>query len=155
MECCIVSLTFDPKKEVVTVYDTHDMVERDGYVPNDKKIDTFIQTGMVLSSMHMGGDEYELQGAESDFEADTPEFREELTKDAESYDNPPLEQYMDKITAEETLATAELALKGRENQKKGGKRVSSETDTKEIVKAIKDGFSSLKTSADSADSPKE
>ena len=73
-------------EESVHVYDTHDMVEREGYVPADKKIDTFIQTGMLLQNMQIGGPDYEIQGEESDFEADSLEFRDELTKDAENFD---------------------------------------------------------------------
>lgn len=91
-------------------YDTHDMVERDGFVSNERKIESFIETGMVLTEYHANASEYDIPEEESEYEQDTPEYLEELTKQAENYKETPLLQHLDKITAEEVLAEADLAL---------------------------------------------
>lgn len=116
-----------------------DEVERGGYVSPDKKIETFLQTGQLLQNYHAGGDDYEMQGDESDFEADTEEYRDELTNDAETYDEEPLPQFMDKLTAVETLDEADKRLENATKQKRRDKTRESENDAS---KAFLDGLES-------------
>lgn len=138
-------------EEAVHTYDTHDKVEREGYVSNEKKIDTFIQTGLVLQNMSItGGPEYEIQGGESDFEPDSPEYLEELTKDAENYNEKPLEQYMDKITAEEILSDADKTIETEKRTKKNKKKEVSFEDS--IVSAITKGFDRIDKQPNKAES---
>lgn len=140
-------------EEAVHTYDIHDTVEREGYVPNDKKIDTFIETGMLMSNMRLGGEEYEIQGEESEFEADSPEFRDELTADAENFSERPLEQYMDKITANEILHDADLKQEYAEKAPKKKKEPKIEDS---VVKAITDGFNKIeKMKIQGKDEPNE
>lgn len=129
--------------ESVHEYDTHDKVEREGYVPNDKKIDSFINTGMLMQNMRIGGEDYEIQGGESDFEADSIEFRNELTQDAENFAEQPLSQFLDKITAEEILADSENALKEREKTSKEKKLSRKKSDAEKIISSLDKGFGKL------------
>ena len=141
-------------EENVVLHDFHDKVERDGYVPNDKKIEIFLASGLVTQNMSRGGSEYEIQGGESDFEPDSPEFLEELTKDAENYNERPLEQYMDKITAEEVLSDAELTIETEKRTKKNKKKEVSFEDS--IVSAITKGFDRIEKKPNKAESePKD
>ena len=85
-----------------------DRVERGGYVPNEVRIQKFIDSGLVLFGQSaQGTGEYEIPGGESDYEADSDEYRDELEDEAENYNEAPLMQYIDKITAEEVLDNAE------------------------------------------------
>lgn len=86
-----------------------DNVERAGYVSPDKKIQTFIESGQLLQNYRTGGDEYELQGEETELDPDSPDYAEELTSDAEKLGEP-LPQFLDKISAMETLDNAEKSL---------------------------------------------
>lgn len=148
----IISPTF-VEDEKVNVYSKIDRVERAGFVPNDKKIEQFIQSGVVGFDRH-GGGEYEIQESESDFEEDSPEFLEELTKQAEDFDNPPLAQHMDKLTAEEILSDAEKTMESRKREPKKSKNGDTFEDS--VVKAITKGFDVLKTEKNKAESePKD
>lgn len=95
-------------------YSKVDHVERGGYIPNDKKIEEFISSGLALVQMRRGAGEYEIPEEESDFEEDSPEYLEELERQAEEYKEPPLMQHIDKMTAEEVLESADKALKQAE-----------------------------------------
>lgn len=81
-----------------------DKVERSGFVPPEKKIESFVNSGTLLQNYRAGGDSFELEGGESEFEEDSPEYREELTNDAENFDSPVLPQYMDVLSASEKMA---------------------------------------------------
>lgn len=114
-----------------------DNVERGGYVSPDKKIETYIQTGMLLQNMHPSGDSYELQGTETDLEADSEEYRDELTADAESFDEQPLPQFVDKLSASEILSEADRALENA-SKAKGDDKSSKNADdaSKRVSEAI-------------------
>lgn len=149
----IVSPTF-VEDEKVNVYSKIDRVERGGFVPNDKKIEQFIQSGVVGFDRH-GSGEYEIQESESDFEEDSPEFLEELTKQAEDFDEPPLAQHMDKLTAEEILSDSEKIIESRKEEAKKPKKNASDFEDS-VVKAITKGFDVLKTEKNKAESePKD
>lgn len=141
-------------EEAVHTYDKHDKVEREGYIPNEKKIDIFLQSGMVTQNMHNGGDEYEIQGTESDFEPDSAEYLQELTTDAENYNEQPLEQFMDKITAEEILSDADKSIEIEKRTSKKKKKDVSFEDS--IVSAITKGFDRIEKKPNKAESePKD
>lgn len=114
-----------------------DRVERGGYVPNDKKIESFIESGTVLMNQRRGQGEYEIGESESDFEEDSPEYLEELEKEAIDYmeKNPPLNQFLDKVSANEILDEAD---KKMSDSDKASKR---ETKTRKEAKAESDAFS--------------
>ena len=59
--------------------DTTDKVERSGYVSPEKKIKAYLESGTVLQSIRTGGEQYEIQGEETELDEDSPEFVEELT----------------------------------------------------------------------------
>lgn len=134
--------------------DTHDRVERDGYRPNSEKVADFIATGNMANLSRVSDSDAELPAEESDFEADSEEFREELTKDAENFDEVPLLQHFDKIDACEILDEAEKTVEEREKLSKKPK-VSRKTDKEEIVEAIKEGFGSLKNNPERTDAPQD
>lgn len=125
--------------EVVATYSKIDSVERSGYVPNDKKVESFMQTGSI-SSLSSGG-EYEIDEEESDFEADSPEYLEELEKDATKFieNNEPLSQFMDKITAVEILNDADKKIES-EKRTRASKKQASASKEDSIIKAITEGF---------------
>lgn len=122
--------------------DKHDRVERDGYRPNSDKIADFIATGNILNLSRASDAEAELPAEESDFEPDSEEYREELTRDAEEFDEVPLLQHFDKIDACEILDEADKKVEEREKLRKKTK-VSRKTEKDEIVEAIKEGFDKL------------
>lgn len=144
MKCTVVSNTYDPKEDVKRVYSNIDTVERGGYIPNDKKIESFINSGLVLTEMRRGAGEYDIAESESDFEEDSPEYLEELTRQAEDYKEKPLAQFMDKITAVECLATAENQIHQSERNKAKPKR-AEKSEGDRIVEAIKDLKETVKT----------
>lgn len=121
------------------VYESIDKVEREGYIPNDKKIDSFVERGLVLTEMRDGVGEYELPSSESEFDEDSDEYLAELTKDAENYEEKPLLQHIDKLTAEEVLADAEKELSARKSRKK---KTNDETSERKAF------LSDLKTSVE-------
>lgn len=135
-----VTAEIDVIKEVG--HDTHDKVERDGYRPNSEKIADFISTGNILNLSRASDADAELPAEESDFEPDSEEFREELTKDAENFDEVPLLQHFDKIDACEILDEVDKKVEEREKLSKKPK-VSRKSDKEEIVEAIKEGFDKL------------
>lgn len=130
---------FKPKND----YSKIDNVERAGYVANYEKIDTFINTGMLLMDYHANSSEYDIPESESDFEQDTPEYLEELTKQAEDFDSPPLMQHFDKITAEEVLDNADKVMKMSEKVDSKKTKKSEKSDAMAIKEAIKEGFSEI------------
>lgn len=141
-------------EEAVHGYNPHDKVEREGYVPNDKKVQTFIETGLLMQNMRLGGEEYEIQGEESDFEADSLEFRDELTRDAENFNQQPLNQFMDKITAEEILSDADKTIEIKKRTSKNKKKDVSFEDS--VVSAITKGFDRIEKKSNKAEGePKE
>lgn len=79
--------------------DDTDVVERSGYVSPDKKIQSFIESGTLLQGIRTSGEEYDVQGGETDAESDSPEYVEELTQDAENYDGECMPQFIDKLSA--------------------------------------------------------
>lgn len=81
--------------------DDTDVVERSGYVSPDRKIKTYIDSGILLQAIRTSGDEYDVQGGETEAEADSPEYRDELTEDAEKYDGEVMPQFIDKLSANE------------------------------------------------------
>lgn len=107
-----------------------DSVERFGFVPNEEKISTFIESGMVLMNQRQGVGEYEIQGGESDFEPDSVEYRDELTREAEEFDQQPLLQSIDKIEAEEILDNAEKRIVAKKRARE--KRVRDKSNEIEI-----------------------
>lgn len=122
--------------------DTHDKVERSGYRPNCEKVEEFLKTGNMLNLSRASDSEAELPAEESDFEPDSEEYREELTRDAEEFDEVPLLQHFDKIDACEILDEADKQVEEREKLSKKPK-VSRKTEKDEIVEAIKEGFDKL------------
>lgn len=133
---------------------TLDKVERSGYRPNCEKIADFLATGNIQNLSRASDTDAELPSEESEFEPDSEEYREELTKDAEEFDAPPLLQHFDKIDACEILNEADKAIEEREKLSKKPK-VSRKTDKEEIVEAIKEGFGSLKNNPERADAPQD
>lgn len=113
--------------------DNHDSVERAGYVSPDKKIEAFLETGQLLQNYRAGGEDYEIQGEETDLEADSPEYVEELTKEAENFDNEVMPQFMDKLTANEILADADKSL---ENASKARKSVKTQPSANEASERL-------------------
>lgn len=81
-----------------------DEVERAGYVSPDKKIQSFIESGQLLQDYRGNSEEFDIEGSESDFESDSPEYADELTHDAENYSGEIMPQFIDKITANEIVA---------------------------------------------------
>lgn len=128
-----------------------DRVERGGYVPNEVRIQKFIDSGMVLFGANgQGAGEYEILGSESDFEADSEEYRDELEAEAENYKEAPLMQYMDKITAEEVLDNAEKALRASEEAKKDTKHDRATEQANETAsRAVKEVLESEKKEEES------
>lgn len=94
-----------------------DEVERSGFVSPDKKIQEYIRSGMVLQSIRTGGEEFDVQGGETDAEPNSPEFYDELTADAENYDGSPMPQFIDKISALETVDNAEKTFTANEAER--------------------------------------
>lgn len=107
-----------------------DSVERSGFVPNEEKISTFIESGMILMNQRQGIGEYEIQGGESDFDPDSVEYRDELTREAEEFDQQPLLQSIDKIEAEEILDNAEKQIVAKKRARE--KRVRDKSNEIEI-----------------------
>lgn len=122
--------------------DKHDKVERDGYRPPSEKVDDFIKTGNILALSRYTDGDAELPSEESEFEPDSEEYREELTKDAEEFDEAPLAQYVDKISAQEILDEADKKIEASEKLSKKRKKVSQSPEAK-IVDAIQKGFNQL------------
>lgn len=79
--------------------DDTDVVERSGYVSPEKKIKSYIETGVILQGIRTSGEEYDVQGGETDAEQDSQEYVDELTEDAEKYDGECMPQFIDKISA--------------------------------------------------------
>lgn len=134
-------------------HSTIDKVERGGYRPNSEKIDDFISTGNIVSLSRSQDSEAELPSEESEFEPDSEEYRDELTKDAENFDEEPLPQFMDKLTAEEILDNSDKLLKEREklaSEKKLARKDKKKSDADKIVEAIERGF---KNQAEHAGNP--
>lgn len=100
-------VTKDEKVRLDIVKDATDVVERSGYVSPDKKIQSFIESGSLLQNIRTSGEEYDVQGGETDNEADSQEYVEELTKDAENYDGEVLPQFISTIEAVEKLDNIE------------------------------------------------
>lgn len=118
---------------------TYDNVERSGYIPNEKKIESFISSGLVLTEMRRGAGQYEIEESQSDYDSDTPEYLDELTKQAEAFDEKPLSQHLDKITCEEILDEADKALQSAMKSSKRNKKASD--DKEATAKAIADRVS--------------
>lgn len=89
------------------VKDDTDIVERSGYVSPDKKIQAFIESGQLLQNYRTNGEEYDVQGGETDNEPDSAEYVEELTADAENYDGICMPQFVDTLTALEKVDNIE------------------------------------------------
>lgn len=145
------------EKEKPKEYSSIDRVERGGYIPNDKKIETFIESGLSLVQMHRGTGEYEINEEESDFDEDSPEFLDELQKQAEEFTLPPLMQFVDKISAEEVLDSADKALREAEIELSEKKHKRSEKDaTKSLVEALERNSNALErhVNAKAEDEPK-
>lgn len=114
-----------------------DNVERAGYIRPEDRIKTFIETGQLLQSSALGG-EYDIQGTETDSEPDSPEYVEELEKEAEDFNEAPLAQYMDKLTASEILAEADRELSNASKSVERDKTRKTEKDaSKEFLEALK------------------
>lgn len=79
--------------------DDTDVVERSGYISPDKKIMSYIETGVILQGIRTSGEEFDVQGGETDAEQDSQEYVDELTEDAEKYDGECMPQFIDKISA--------------------------------------------------------
>lgn len=126
-------------------YSHIDNVERAGYVSNEQKITAFINQGLVLTEFRANSSEFDIPEQESEFESDSQEFLDELTRQAEEFDEKPLLQHLDKITAEETLKDAELSLNfAQKEAEKQSKRSKKQSDTDKIVASIEKGFESVK-----------
>lgn len=140
--------------EVVGTYSKIDSVERSGYVPNDKKVEAFMQTGSI-SALGNGG-EYEIEEAESEFEADSPEYLEELEKDATDFieKNEPLSQFMDKITAVEVLNEADKKIES-DKRTRASKKQASASKEDSIIKAITEGFDRVEKKHKTESEPKD
>lgn len=140
--------------EVVGTYSKIDSVERSGYVPNDKKVEAFMQTGSI-SSLSSGG-EYEIEEEESEFESDSPEYLEELEKDATKFmeENEPLSQFMDKITAVEILSEADKKIES-EKRTRASKKQASASKEDSIIKAITEGFDRVEKKHKTESEPKD
>lgn len=131
------------------IEDTHDNVERSGYVSPDKKIRSFIESGQLLQNYRASGDDYELQGEETELEPDSEEYRDELTKDAEKFDEDIMPQHLDKLSASEILDNADKEIKRASVKPKKQKETSDK-----ILEALDKINSTLETSqvADSSES---
>lgn len=131
-----------------------DNVERGGYVSPEKKIETYISTGMLLQNMHPSGDNYEIQGTETDLEADSEEYREELTSDAESFDEQPLPQFVDKLSASEILSEADRALenasKAQVDDKSSQKANEASERVSEAIESVLKAYDKLSKDASKA-----
>lgn len=140
--------------EVVGIYSKIDSVERSGYVPNDKKVEAFLSNGSVSGLSSAG--EYEIEEEESDFEADSHEYLEELEKDATKFieENEPLSQFMDKITAVEILSEADKKIES-EKRTRASKKQASASKEDSIVKAITEGFDRLEKKTKTESEPKD
>lgn len=147
-----VTAEIDVIKEVG--HDTHDKVERDGYRPNSEKIADFISTGNILNLSRASDADAELPSAESDFEPDSEEFREELTRDAENFDEVPLLQHFDKIDACEILDEADKKVENNERARAKNKKASVSKED-EIISAIKEGFERVEKTHKAESEPKE
>lgn len=130
-----------------------DSVERAGYVSPDKKIETFLESGQLLQNMRAGGDSYEIEGTETELEPDSSEYIDELTKDAENYDEEVMPQHFDKMDAMEILDSADKKAEIASKKRKGDKTPKSEKDAftarldgleDKIVGAIDKGFNKTK-----------
>ena len=145
----VVALYASDVEDKKHTYSSTDKVERSGYVPNDKKIDTFISSGLMLMDFHANNSEYDLPESESEYESDSKEYLEELTSDAEKFDSPPLAQFVDKISANEILDDGEKLLKESEKVASSKKLArKKKTESEEIIDAIKDGFKSVGAKAE-------
>lgn len=114
-----------------------DKVERSGYIRPEDRIETFIQTGMMLQEFHGNPSEFDLQGTETENEPDSREYVEELEEDAEKFEASPLLQHFDKIDACEILQNGENELKNAQIE---SKRDKTRKDEKDVSKAFLDGL---------------
>lgn len=154
MEVIIKCPTF-VSDEVVGTYSKIDSVERFGYVPNDKKVESFMATGNI-SSLSSNSAGYEIEESESDFDADSPEYLEELEKDATDFieKNEPLSQFMDKITAVEVLNEADKKIESAKRTR-ASKKQASESKEDSIIKAITEGFNRVEKKTKTESEPKD
>lgn len=121
---------------------TIDVVERSGYVSPEKKIEAYVQSGSILQNIRTNGEEFDVQGGETENEPDSDEYVDELTQDAENCTDEPLPQFIDKITAVEKLESVEKTLTSNESERKASsKKRKSEQEEKE--KFISDFSNSL------------
>lgn len=132
------------------ITDEIDVVERSGYISPDKKIQEFINSGTILQNYRTGGEEYDMQGSETENEPDSVEYVEELTQDAENYTEEPLPQFVDVLSAVEKVDNIEKQFRQSE--------LATESEKKERTKAKKERtefIEELSTSISSKTSTKE
>lgn len=114
--------------DVIT--DNTDVVERSGYISPDKKIESFIESGQLLQNYRTSGEEFDVQGGETDAEPDSQEYVDELTHDAENYDGPMMPQFIDTLSAVEKVDDIEKNFHAEE--------LASDSELKEIKRAKAD-----------------
>lgn len=112
------------------VHDRTDNVERSEYISPDKKIESFIQSGLLLQNMNSGSGSYELDGSETDADPDSPEYRDELERDAEKLKGSALPQFFDKVDALETIERIEKSVQIDDNVRANPTRAQNHADKK-------------------------
>lgn len=117
-----------------------DKVERSGYIRPEVKIKSYLETGQLLQNYRPGGAEYDIQGEETDLDEDSPEFADELTEDAENFTQSPLPQFIDKMSAVETLNEFEQTFEqhSSEAEAKTKKATAEENERKKSLKELGD-----------------
>ncbi|MCM1320728.1 MAG: hypothetical protein NC041_04205 [Bacteroides sp.] len=127
-----------PDKETMfeCVTDQTDEVERSDYVSPDKKIESFIHSGVLLQNMNASGGSYELDGSETEADPDSPAYREELERDAESLKGSPLPQHFDKIDALEVVESIEKQAEVKENNARVNETRAQEFSTSSSADSV-------------------
>lgn len=138
-------------------HDVTDLVERSGYISPDKKIQSFIDSGMILQGIRTAGEEYDVQGGETEAEADSPEYRDELTEDAENYQGECMPQFIDKISANEyvdtTLKNSEAKSLAEDSEVQERKKAKAER--KEFIDELSTSITNHSKSSEKDDTKNE
>lgn len=118
-----------------------DKVERTGYIPAEKKIQSYIESGLLLQNYRGNSQEYDYEGGETELDPDSPEYLEELTTDADKDSLSPLPQYNDRMELLEQADTLQKRIIDRDNAKRDKTRNAKNAEQQEFLRNVENAVS--------------
>lgn len=108
-----------------------DNVERAGYVPAEKKIQSYMESGLLLQNYRGSSQEYDYEGVETDTDPDSPEYVEELGEDSEKDGLTPLPQFNDRMQLLEQATELQTRLETSTEERKRETQTRKSSSVKE------------------------